>query len=89
MALEFFCCLLCGVVVWFFGAMTSHLENIEYYKTRTEMYRVIGQEYVDNYEEQSNTPHDMITRQSSTIRTESVPTVDNSFWNGIMWSDLD
>ena len=51
MALNFFFCLLSLVFVWFFGAMTSHLENIEYYKTRTEMYRVIGQEYVDNYEE--------------------------------------
>ncbi len=89
MALNFFFCLLSLVFVWFFGAMTSHLENIEYYKTRTEMYRVIGQEYVDNYEEQSTTPHDMITRQSTTITTQSVPSVDDSFWSGIMWSDSD
>lgn len=89
MALEFFCCLLTLVWVWFFSAMSSHLENIEYYKTRTEMYRVIGKEYVDNYEEQSTTPHDMIMRESTTVRTESVPTVDDSFWNGIMWSDSD
>tara|TARA_R110001606_G_scaffold85249_4_gene193434 strand:- start:6667 stop:6894 length:228 start_codon:yes stop_codon:yes gene_type:complete len=75
--------------VWFFGAMTSHLENIEYYKTRTEMYRVIGQEYVDNYEEQSTTPHDMIMREATSVRTESVPSVDDSFWNGIMWADSD
>jgi len=89
MALEFFCCLLCVVVVWFFGAMTSHLENIEYYKTRTKMYRVIGQEYVDSYEEQPTNPHDMIMREPTSIRTENITGVDNSFWNGIMWSDLD
>lgn len=89
MALNLFFCLLSLFLVWFFSAVTNHLENIEYYKTRTEMYRVIGQEYVDNYQEQPTNPHDIIMHESTPIRTESITSVDNSFWNGIMWSDLD